>query len=68
MRALQLIGGSLLLVIIVAAIFGLVTAWAWNTVMPQVFGLPSIDIVQGFALNLLGGALFKSNHISASRS
>lgn len=64
MRILGLIGGMLTTVIIVAAIFGLVTAWAWNTVIPQVFGLPSIDFVQGFALNLLGGAFFKSHHIS----
>lgn len=47
-------------IILAALISGVLVFWAWNTVIPQTFGLPEINIVQGFALALLGGSIFKS--------
>lgn len=49
-------------VIIMMALGGFITTLAWNAVIPQVFGLPPIDFIQGYALNLLGWALFKSHY------
>jgi hypothetical protein len=48
------------LVIGLAALWALVTWWAWNIVIPYLFGLKTISLIQAFALNLLAAAFFKS--------
>lgn len=63
-KVIGAIVGGVALLFLIAAIFGFVTQWAWNETMPAIFGLPSITLVQGIALNLLGGALFKSTSFS----
>lgn len=67
MKVLGIVGAALAAILIIAAVFGIVTTWAWNETMPAIFGLPTITWLQGFALNLLGGALFKSTSISSRR-
>lgn len=61
-------GGAILLYLIVIAIGGIILSVAWNTVIPHVFGLPTIDFVQGIALAFVGSILFKSPVSTTSRS
>lgn len=52
--------GFFALMIVMVVLGGVLTTWGWNTVIPQVFKLPSIDIIQGIALNVIGWGIFKS--------
>lgn len=54
------IGAAILLWAVMTAIGGIVLSIAWNYVVPAVFGLPSIDFLQGIALAVVGAILFKS--------
>lgn len=49
------------LVVIVSILLGLPTMWAWNYVMPYLFGLKEITFLHGIALNFLSGSLIKSS-------
>lgn len=57
---LILIGGFLLIVIF-SILLGFPTMWAWNYVMPYLFGLKEITFLHGIALNFLSGSLIKSS-------
>lgn len=46
------------IILVLAIILVLPTWWAWNAVMPYVFGLPTINGWQAFAIVLLT-SLFK---------
>jgi hypothetical protein len=52
-------------VIIAIIILGFILVWpltyAWNYVMPQIFGLPEITYWQMFALYVLSQSLIRSN-------
>lgn len=59
-EALHIMMFILFLVTIVPALiflFSFITMWAWNLVMPALFHLPSISLLQAFALNLLIGII-----------
>ena len=43
----------------VSAVFGIVTAIAWNVSLAPIFGFPKIGILEGFALNVLAALLIK---------
>ena len=47
--------GAILLIALLFLVGPFITAWAWNTTMPYIFGLKTIGWVQAFALQLLGG-------------
>ena len=50
-------------------IFAIPFMWAWNYVMPALFGLKTIGFLQSFCLLFVSGMLFKSyNHNSSSKS
>ena len=44
-----------------AAVIAFPTMWLWNWLMPDLFGLKTIDFWQALGLNLLTGFLFKSS-------
>lgn len=48
------------LAVVLIILGGFLTTWAWNVVIPQVFQLPQIDVIQGIALNVLGWTIIKS--------
>ncbi len=54
---------SIVLLILISALVGML---AWNAVMPFLFGLPSIDIGQAFALQVLIWTLGLSARATAS--
>jgi hypothetical protein len=49
------------LLILSAILLAIPTMVLWNYVMPSVFGLTQITLLQAMALNILSGILFKSS-------
>ncbi|AJF61210.1 TPA: hypothetical protein HA239_04855 [Candidatus Woesearchaeota archaeon] len=46
--------------ILVSALLYALPLWLiWNWVIPKIFGLPSLTILDAFLLNLLAGILFR---------
>lgn len=52
---------GLVLVAVVAVIFGFPTMWLWNWLMPELFELQTITFWQALGLNVLCSILFKSS-------
>jgi hypothetical protein len=65
--ALLVILGGFALVLIVAALSSVVTMFAWDHSIAQVTTLPQLNLTQAFFMNVLGGMLFKSASLSASK-
>lgn len=53
--------GTFALIIITAVITAYPTMWAWNYVMPYLFGLKEISVLQAIALSFLASSLIKSS-------
>ena len=47
-------------------IMALPTMWLWDWLMPELFGLKEITLLQAWGVNFLSGMLFKS-HTSSSK-
>jgi len=64
MKIMKLIE-SILILIFAIMLFGLVAALPtfilWNWLMPSIFGVKSISMLQALGLNFLSGILFKSS-------
>lgn len=48
---------------IFAALAAIPTWLLWNWLMPEVFGLPSVNLLQAFGLLLLSGFIFGSRNV-----
>jgi hypothetical protein len=60
---LQIVGAFLVgvaVVIITSFLMGIPVSWLWNVFCPKVFGLPTIDWVDGAVLYILCNLLFAS--------
>ena len=60
-RIIRIIGmalGGMLLAVLIGALFSVVIVFVWNGVMPDLFGLPTIDYLQAFLLIVLSRLLF----------
>lgn len=64
MEVLGKIGGTLLLLVILAIIMGFPTMWLWNWVVPKIFGLVSVGFWDSVGLNLLAGVFFRTTNPS----
>ncbi|MFC1655981.1 hypothetical protein ACFL3C_03865 [Patescibacteria group bacterium] len=53
--------GFLVVIFVLGLIFAIPTWLLWNWLMPVIFGLPAISLLQALGLNLLAGFLFKSS-------
>ena len=53
------------IILITALIVALPTMWLWNWLMPDLFGLRTIDFWQALGINILSGILFKSSSSSS---
>jgi len=52
-----------LAVILIVSIIAVIPTWLlWNWLMPVIFGLPEITILQAFGLLILSGLLVKSHN------
>jgi len=53
---------ALISIVFVFAIIASIPTWLlWNWLMPHIFGLPTISLLQALGLNILAGILFKSS-------
>jgi len=59
--------GTISFIILIALLFALPTMWLWNYLMPDIFSLKEINVVQALCMNLLCGMLFKSNSSSSKK-
>lgn len=50
--------------IFIALIVAFPLMWLWNWLMPVIFGLPEITILQSLGLFVLSGLLFKGGDLS----
>lgn len=51
----------------VSVLLALPVMWLWNWLMPDLFGIKTVDFWQAFGLMLLSGMLFKSSSASGSK-
>lgn len=56
--------GAVALGAAISAISALVITWAWNAVIPAIFGLPHISFWQAFALMVLVNGLRQAVHVA----
>jgi hypothetical protein len=61
MRSIEALFMVVGLLILSAILLAIPTMVLWNYVMPYVFGLVPITLLQAMALNILSGILFKSS-------
>ena len=54
-------------IILIAVLTALPVMWMWNYLMPDLFGLKTIDFWQALVLSGLCGTLFKPNSSSSSK-
>lgn len=62
---LAIIGGVVgifILIGVLALLMAYPTMWAWNYVMPYLFGLKTLSFWQAFSINFLANMLFKSSN------
>ena len=50
--------------VIMAFAFGLPISWLWNAFCPKIFGLPTIDWIDGAVIYTLSRLLFATNYSS----
>jgi len=50
------------------ALFGGITMWLWNWLMPAIFKLPVISFWQAVGILVLSHLLFKGNHFKGGKS
>lgn len=53
------LGSVLAGIALLAVIFSFPIMWLWNWIMPTIFGLTKITVVQAWGVNFLCGILFK---------
>lgn len=51
--------------LLIALIFGFPTMWLWNSLMPDIFGLPRINFLQAVGLIILSQVFFNSGKSSS---
>lgn len=56
-------GAALCAWLVISALVSIPTALLWNWLMPNLFGLPEIGIVQAFGLLVLSALLFGSRKV-----
>jgi uncharacterized membrane protein len=55
----------LVMVFVLALLGAIVTQYAWDHSIAEIFKLPEISFFQAFCLNLFGGMVFKSSGSSS---
>jgi hypothetical protein len=61
MKELGVVLGVVGVLFLYALLLAFPTYFLWNWLMPDIFGLGKIDILQALGLNFLSGILLKSN-------
>lgn len=70
MEAISKIIGAVVLIIgtvlLIAVLLAFPVMWLWNWLMPLIFGLTKITLLQALGLNILSGILIRSSSSSNS--
>ena len=61
-RILLAVLAAIIFVPAFCALFGAITMWLWNWLMPAIFHLPAIGFRQAVGLLILSHIFFKGNH------
>ncbi len=61
MNTMNLIIMTIVLAFLLSLILALPVMWLWDWLMPTIFGLPEITLMQAWGLNFLCSLLFKSH-------
>jgi hypothetical protein len=61
MKELGVVLGVIGVLFLYALLLAFPTYFLWNWLMPDIFGLGRIDVLQALGLNFLSGILLKSN-------
>jgi len=61
MKELGVVLGVIGVLFLYALLLAFPTYFLWNWLMPDIFGLSRIDVIQALGLNFLANILFKSN-------
>ena len=61
MKELGVVLGVIGVLFLYALLLAFPTYFLWNWLMPDIFGLNRIDVIQALGLNFLANILFKSN-------
>lgn len=52
---------GLSIIFLIALVFAFPTMWLWNWLMPMLFGVTKIGVLEALGVNLLTGILFRSS-------
>ena len=61
MKELGVVLGVIGVLFLYALLLAFPTYFLWNWLMPDIFGVSRIDVIQALGLNFLANILFKSN-------
>ena len=61
MKAINAIVTILVIAFALSVVLALPVMWLWDWLMPAIFGLKEITLMQAWGLGLLSSLLFKSN-------
>lgn len=60
--------GAILILLIASTILALPVYWLWNWLIPSIFGLRSISLLEALGLLMLSGILFRTNYNTDEKS
>ena len=63
-EAFATILGGIILIFFIGIIMAFPTMWLWNWLMPDIFNLPEITVLQAWGLSFLSGLLIKSTNVN----
>lgn len=66
-KTLAQFAGIVVLLILVSALCALPTMWLWNWLMPEIFGLKTINFLQSWGLMILSSILFNKGYSYKSK-
>lgn len=64
MEITTIVLGAILILLIASTILALPVYWLWNWLVPSIFGLRSISLLEALGLLMLSGLLFRPSYNS----
>lgn len=66
-KTLAQVAGIVVMAILISALCALPTMWLWNWLMPEIFGLKTINFLQSWGLMILSNILFNHGYSRKSK-
>lgn len=67
MNAVNAVVAVIVIAFVLSVILALPIMWLWDWLMPAIFGLKEITLMQAWGLSLLCSLLFKNNTTTSSK-